>query len=624
MTQAAIPLFTRPLVLADLEAVLYEMTVAVNASGIGSAEIPAPPQPLRGSWLASINDFIEAVNDVTAPDTLTPLPHPQNPGNLLALINGTILQINAYQPGGGGYTASAVHFDGDAFLHTASLTASDGDVLSFSLWAIPSTIDNITFVFASDVDGNGTIFFRVGLDQGLNFTVGDTNANHQSSFVAGAGSFTPGVWHNFRGSAQTTGGDDVDLMQLWIDNEKIANENAGTNPAYTMPINGLPFVVAADGQTRGAFDCADLWISASLAAFDAAGDDFVTAGGKPQDPTGFPAGFCLFSGDATGFIVNQGTGGAFTLTGSVTNAATSPSDPTGPQTVDTVTMDNLTFTEGDPSGTVVGAITVTMDPASPAFTGTLTITGADAADFQLSSPTLPSNLETNGSPTAGTYDINIVATQAGISNSPVTTPFVITGSSPFVPFGIGVDFRDTAAFVTDPNASYTAIDGSSFAYPISFGGTTIGWESGFVGGNSRDRDATAYGVRLAGINFTLGALATFRIDLPAPGDYSVQLAVGDENGEAFIRAQIFDDVTLLANINGSTLPDAGWIDANNTTFSSSQPPTVAAANWATANPVNGGGTGARTLTFASTIARITIGDGLTPTGLATIWIENVP
>jgi len=52
------------------------------------------------------------------------------------------------------------------------------------------------------------------------------------------------------------------------------------------------------------------------------------AAGKPVDllTSGAPTALVLFDGDASTFGTNQGTGGAFTLTGSLTNAATSPSD----------------------------------------------------------------------------------------------------------------------------------------------------------------------------------------------------------------------------------------------------------------------------------------------------------
>lgn len=52
---------------------------------------------------------------------------------------------------------------------------------------------------------------------------------------------------------------------------------------------------------------------------------FIVAG-VPANPSGFPAGAeLLFSGNAAGFVTNQGTGGTFTLTGTLTDADTSPS-----------------------------------------------------------------------------------------------------------------------------------------------------------------------------------------------------------------------------------------------------------------------------------------------------------
>jgi hypothetical protein len=59
---------------------------------------------------------------------------------------------------------------------------------------------------------------------------------------------------------------------------------------------------------------------------------FIDANGKPVDPATATsslgaAGTILLSGGASMFATNQGSGGAFTLTGIVTDASTSPSDP---------------------------------------------------------------------------------------------------------------------------------------------------------------------------------------------------------------------------------------------------------------------------------------------------------
>ncbi len=103
MTQASISLITRPLGLADLEPLLYELTLAVNLSGIGSAPVAYPMQPLPGSWLGSLNSFAAAVNAVTAFNTVTEATT-SDPASLTGILNTMIEEINAFVSGGGGYT----------------------------------------------------------------------------------------------------------------------------------------------------------------------------------------------------------------------------------------------------------------------------------------------------------------------------------------------------------------------------------------------------------------------------------------------------------------------------------------------------------------------------------------
>lgn len=86
-------------------------------------------------------------------------------------------------------------------------------------------------------------------------------------------------------------------------------------------------------------------------------------------------------------------------------------------------MNFTAFAGGAASGTVVGGITVTTTGGS--FTGSLSLTGADAAKFAISG----TNLVTNGTIANGTYAINIVATQGGTAGQPVSTPFTIYGSA---------------------------------------------------------------------------------------------------------------------------------------------------------------------------------------------------
>ena len=95
------------------------------------------------------------------------------------------------------------------------------------------------------------------------------------------------------------------------------------------------------------------------------------------------------------------------------------------QAITAVSLSNNSFTGGAASGTVVGAISVTMSPSSPAFSGSLSLSGTNASSFQI----VGSNLETNGTVKAGTYNVNVVATQAGAAGSPFTAAETITGTS---------------------------------------------------------------------------------------------------------------------------------------------------------------------------------------------------
>jgi hypothetical protein len=98
---------------------------------------------------------------------------------------------------------------------------------------------------------------------------------------------------------------------------------------------------------------------------------------------------------------------------------------TAGQAITGVSLSNSTFTGGAASGTVVGAISVTMSPSSPAFSGSLSLSGANASNFRISN----GNLTTNGVVAAGSYQVNIVATESGVTGSPLTQAETITGTN---------------------------------------------------------------------------------------------------------------------------------------------------------------------------------------------------
>jgi hypothetical protein len=95
-------------------------------------------------------------------------------------------------------------------------------------------------------------------------------------------------------------------------------------------------------------------------------------------------------------------------------------------TISSVSLSNNSLTAAAPAGTVIGAISVTMSSGS--FTGSLALSGANASSFKI----VGSNLQTNGVLPAGSYNINIVATQSGAANSPFTQAETTLG-----PLGLG-------------------------------------------------------------------------------------------------------------------------------------------------------------------------------------------
>jgi hypothetical protein len=107
------------------------------------------------------------------------------------------------------------------------------------------------------------------------------------------------------------------------------------------------------------------------------------------------------------------------------NQAQTVSVTAAPQSIASVSLSGNSFVAGSASGTAIGNVSVAMSPTAPAFSGSLSLSGPDAAKFQMAGSTL----ETNGVLPAASYNINIVASEIGISNSPVTQSEAITATA---------------------------------------------------------------------------------------------------------------------------------------------------------------------------------------------------
>ena len=208
-------------------------------------------------------------------------------------------------------------------------------------------------------------------------------------------------------------------------------------------------------------------------------------------------------------------------------------------------------TSGTPSGTTV-SFNPNPIPAPGNGTSTMTITVGS------STPT-------------GTYPITVTGSGGSVQHNTTVTLTVTAASA----WQQGFDFRNTAKFVTDPPGSTYVLP--TTAYPTVVGGVTFGWvKTALLGG--RDR-STSVDPRLAGMNYANnGSPATFDVDLPSPGTYSIALALGDAGyQQCWVQCQIqfFDGSTLLATVSGGTIPLGYFYDAQGDKWS--------AAAWPSSN-----------------------------------------
>jgi len=242
--------------------------------------------------------------------------------------------IVAGKAAAGGYHASAVHFagDGNTYLNIASLTAPGDSTgfCSYSLWFNGTSWANGSAMFVADPENNYTsdletrILATVHETRSIFADATDANTIFASTNVVSAG------WHNLLVSVQTNLGVGSKILQMYLDDISSISAIADTHAAFLMTYNGKSFWIGDDGFSDSySGDLADVWIAPGVFvdfSVTANRRKFISAAGKPVDPSGFPASAMLFSGNATGFLVNQGTGGAFTANGTITNASTSPSD----------------------------------------------------------------------------------------------------------------------------------------------------------------------------------------------------------------------------------------------------------------------------------------------------------
>lgn len=252
------------------------------------------------------------------------------------------------------YHAAAVHLDGSTWLNTASLltgvVASPDGCGSF--WMnIAQLADLPTFpqILSCHVP-SGFNPWGINIDKGP--TTGDltggfyssTSANPTFGFSSDTDTFPSafGIWVNVLWSVQTNHAAAAKIVQLFFNDSAPVQFVVDADASFSIDwneatIDDISFFTYNNGDPAHTLLCdvADFWFApGQFIDFTSLPNrrKFISSAGKPvflgndgSLPTGTaPAVF--FTGNATNFGTNVGSGGVFATTGTITNAATSPSD----------------------------------------------------------------------------------------------------------------------------------------------------------------------------------------------------------------------------------------------------------------------------------------------------------
>ncbi|HEU4769899.1 MAG TPA: hypothetical protein VFS77_21215 [Pyrinomonadaceae bacterium] len=263
----------------------------------------------------------------------------QGPQQIMAVIAN-----NVYGGEEEGYETGAVHFDGaNSSIALAAFAAADSPLLSYSCWfKAAANQSSCLWVVRPD-------YFTTfnNLSSGLmHIGLSDADANFVMEIISNAGAYSLNAWHHLLFTADTNFGDGLKKIKFYIDDADVTNILYDGNDPFPIGFNGLNFILGATGamgiEGELVMDIADFWFAPGQTLLtgsdisEATRRKFIDASGKPVNlgaagatPIGVaPAIFCRRApaAAASTFASNLGADGALVLTGSLTNAATSPSD----------------------------------------------------------------------------------------------------------------------------------------------------------------------------------------------------------------------------------------------------------------------------------------------------------
>lgn len=249
----------------------------------------------------------------------------------------------------------AVHFDGSSYLRISAISCTDSPngyvFFWYKEWANAGNNYCVPFVTDPDVLENNwcALVPSTGSFEG---SLADVTGGEQLDWDATDAVAQGTSWHSFLCAWETNAAAGSKKIKIYVDDTDVTGGVNDFSPSFTVGINGLGVAIGDDGGGNTVTgDMAAFCLGVGTSLFT--GSDiavatrrlFVTAGNAPVDPAGFPGTkVILFDGGSSTFTTNQGSGGAFTLTGTLTDVE-GPGGPCDDAGTDT---DNATGRRGGP------------------------------------------------------------------------------------------------------------------------------------------------------------------------------------------------------------------------------------------------------------------------------------
>lgn len=255
--------------------------------------------------------------------------------------------------GGGAYTAEAVHFDGTTWLvNEAITTPANNPHFTLAFWLKTADINDNAYAEILTVDFEDAYTPVVAIEtdpfdipivntiyddfHSADSSSGDDAASNEIPPL-GPNALVPGswLWFGLCVDVSDTAISGNRVHKMFVDDTDITVPGNALGIGFDIVIDSKEVYVGGYDGAGIKMDVADFWCAPSQFidfTIEANRRKFIDAAGKPVDlgadgstPTG-TAPAIFFSGDHATFGTNKGTGGSFTLTGTLTDATTSPND----------------------------------------------------------------------------------------------------------------------------------------------------------------------------------------------------------------------------------------------------------------------------------------------------------